>query len=745
MLRIAFIAFLAATAINPVRGADPALKAEEFFEAKIRPVLVKHCYSCHSAPAQEKKKLKAGLKLDTRDGLLKGGDSGPALVPGNPKKSLIIQALKADGLEQMPPETALAVNVIADFEKWIKDGAFDPRTGVPAPSRVLAAEKNHWAFQPLRVSEVPAGRDPIDYFIRAKLTDNGLAPAPPADRRTLLRRATFDLTGLPPAPEETEAFLRDSSPEAYARVLDRLLASRHYGEKWGRHWLDVVRYADTAGETADFPLPEAWRYRNYAIDAFNADKPFDRFIREQLAGDILARTLPPSERSAALAATGYLAISRRFGYDVRADHYLTLEDTIDTLGQSFLGLTLGCARCHDHKYDPIPMADYYALYGIFESTQFAMPGCEKDKGQHDLVPLARPADLAVLGGVAGREFVYGVSEGSPHDAQLHKRGDPTTRGAFVSRRWLTALGAQNLPKDSGSGRLQLAEWIADPKNPLTVRVIVNRVWQYHFGRGLVATPNDFGVRGSKPSHPELLDYLAAGFIEHGWSLKWLHRQIMLSSTYRQSSNAELGLRDSKRNTHLFGIPRSAFRLPRFEDPENAWLSHFTRRRLTAEEIRDAILAVSGDLDRAPGTKHPFPPEPSWGFTQHAPFIAVYEHDKRSVYLMTQRIKRHPFLGLFDGADPNRSTARRDTTTVPTQALYFLNDPFVHAKSQRFASRLMKFPEAERLDRLYGLMLSRKPTREERTIAGKFLGESTEKNWSGWIRVMFASNEFLFVD
>ena len=698
------------------RAAEPDPKAIEFFESKIRPVLVKHCYSCHSADAQDKKKLKAGLRLDSRDGVLKGGESGPALVPGDPKKSLLIKALKGDGLEQMPPEKPLSAGVVADFEKWVKEGAADPRTAAQTPSADSVAAKNHWAFQPVRVA---AKSESIDHFIRAKLSDKGLSLAPPADKRTILRRVTFDLTGLPPTPEEADAFLKDTSPEAYAKLIDRLLASPHHGEKWGRHWLDVVRYADTAGETADFPLPEAWRYRNYVIDAFNADKPFDRFIKEQIAGDILARTAPRAERTALLTATGYLAISRRFGFDVRADHYLTIEDTIDVLSKSFLGLTVGCARCHDHKYDPIPTTDYYALYGIFESTKYALPGCEKEKRQHDLVPLATPGELAAIGGLGAREFVFGVVEGSPHDAQLHKRGDPEVRGAPVPRRWLTIFGGQPLPKDSGSGRLALAEWIADAKNPLTARAFINRVWQYHFGRGLVATPNDFGTRGSKPSHPELLDSLADEFVKHGWSVKWLHRQILLSATYQQASG----------------------------EGENVWLSHFSRRRLTAEEIRDSILAISGDLDRTPATKHPFPQEQTWGYTQHAPFIAVYEHDKRSVYLMTQRIKRHPFLGLFDGADPNRSTDHRDTTTVPTQALFFLNDPFVHSKSLKLAERLLKLPEAERLERLYRVALGRSPLKEEREIATQFLGGfgTGDKAWAAWVRVLFASNEFLYVD
>ncbi len=726
--QLALVSTLLLAVAGSLRAAEPDPKAVEFFESKIRPVFVKQCYACHSAEAVGKKKLKGGLRLDSHEGLLKGGDTGPAIVPGDPKKSLLIRALTGDGVEKMPPDKPLTAAVVADFEKWVKDGAADPRTAAQStsPGIDLTAAKQHWAFQPIRV---PANRS-LDDFIRAKLSDKGMSLASPTDKRTLIRRAAFDLTGLPPTPEEIDAFVKDASPEAYAKLIDRLLASPHHGEKWGRHWLDVVRYADTAGETADFPVPAAWRYRNYVIESFNADKPFDRFLQEQIAGDILARTAPREQRENLLTATGYLAISRRFGFDVRADHFLTLEDTIDILGKSVLGLTIGCARCHDHKYDPIPTTDYYALYGIFESTKYALPGCEKDKRQHDLVPVATPGELAAIGGLAGRDSVYAVSEGSPHDAQLHRRGDPENRGDPVPRRWLTILGSQPLPKDAGSGRLALANWLTEPSNPLTARVFVNRVWQYHFGRGLVETPNDFGTRGAKPSHPELLDSLADGFIKNGWSVKWLHRQIVLSAAYQQKSDG-----------------------PADRDPENAWLSHFARRRLTAEEIRDSILAVSGDLDRTPGTGHSFPPEASWGYTQHAPFLAVYEHDKRSVYLMTQRIKRHPFLGLFDGADTNRSTDKREATNVPAQGLYFLNDPFVHAKSAKLAERLLKLPEGERLPRLFLLSFGRMPTSDEQRIATKFVGEygsAMDKDrertaWAAWVRVMFASNEFLYVD
>jgi hypothetical protein len=695
----------------PARAADP--KGAEFFEKRIRPVLVEHCYKCHSADAEKNKKLRGGLHLDTAAGVKKGGDSGPAVAGGDPKRSLLVRALKADGLAQMPPKDALPASVIADFEAWVKMGAPDPRTGEIAVAASIDFEKarTHWAFRP--VAAPPNAT--IDALVRQKLSDNGMSLAPPADRRTLARRLYFDLTGLPPSPEEMAAFLADTSPSATTKLIDALLASPHYGEKWGRHWLDVVRYADTAGETADFPIPQAWRYRNYVLDAFNSDKPFDAFVREQIAGDILAKTAAPHRHAELVTATGYLAVSRRFGFDVKADHFLTVEDTIDVLGKSLLGLTVGCARCHDHKYDAIPQADYYALYGIFESTRYPEPGCEKEKKQHHFPVLVHPGTLAVAGGLSAHQTAYAVTEGEPHDAQLHRRGDPMNRGASVPRRWLSVLGGQPLPKSAGSGRLQLAEWLTDPKNPLVARVFVNRVWQHHFGVGLVSTPNDFGVRGTPPTHPELLDYLAARFVAGGWSVKKLHREILLSAAYQQAAGAQFG--------------------------------QVARRRLTAEEIRDAILAASGTLDRTRGKEHPFPHPSKWQFTQHAPFGAVYDHDRRGVYLMTQRIKRHPFLALFDGPDPNSSTPVRDATTVPTQSLFFLNDPFVHAKSDALAGALMKLPEGERLDRVCRLCYGRGPTEDERRVAAKFVAGYGDagKAWAAWVRVTFASNEFLYVE
>ncbi len=1221
---------------------------EAFFESKIRPVLLGTCFRCHGDG-----KTSGSFRVDSREGLLQGGDSGPAIVPGKPEDSLLIRAIqRQNGIAAMPPEKkhALRPDQITDMVAWVKSGAY-----WPSSSKKFETTR-HWAFQPVRNVSPPVvkdktwGKTSIDSFVRAKQELAGINPAPPADKLTLIRRATFDLTGLPPTLQEIDAFLADTSSLAFEHVVERLLKSPAYGERWGRHWLDVVRYADTAGETADYPVPSAWRYRNYVIESFNADKPYDEFLREQLAGDVLASQQPRERFAERVTATGFLAISRRFGFDSENYHHLTIQDTIDTLGQSMMGLSLGCARCHDHKFDPVSMHDYYALYGIFDSTRYAFPGSEQKQKVRSLAPLlppdesqakwreynqqlamlagklalqkqpitntllcslheldgdfelqataaggsngvlvppwryqgkiavtnaaqspyqnlfragkvgtSIPADagmyqitqaiypqrtsanchhlyvnldfrvttvepgsktshrfsLGALGGksaveilisgdgvslrrgeelapiskvtvnqwynlqltldlekkafsgrvgipgsthdftakpnthvwpdvidqvmfdrhgtnegklpaiefdnlgidvtpippvskespiiaslkneqnpmhlnerlqsitgidgdlelqtnnaspafpwnagpnsvvklsassqspfqnrypagklgmhmpnrgqydgfglmltklkpddqqrlfasfdfrsennAAGgqgtwryylghgpgtsaaielffndREFfhrsadknqsvgqlilgqwyhvqlsldlkaktysgvlasqkssisftgqlasqwdgvidysfidsyghlpgvrpsldadnfyygdqstrpvdaspiaadeklqmqrltqvteirqqltaiqantakarqeldvlmskepfamAYGVAEGTPHNARIQLRGEPEQPGAEVARGFIKALGGGPLPSGtSGSGRLELAQWITRADHPLTARVMVNRIWQHHFGQGIVKTPNDFGVRGQVPADPALLDHLAMQFMRNGWSIKSMHRLIMLSSTYQQS----------------YGTMPDLY-------------SGFPRRRLSAEEIRDAILAISGELDPVPGQEHPFPSPISWGFTQHAPFIAVYASNKRSIYLMTQRLKRHPFLALFDGADPNASTADRLVTTVPTQSLYFLNDPFIHAASEKWAKRLRDncANESQSIIQAYRQTLGRSPTHAEMRDATVFLDsyraelnagkndKIDERSLAAFLRTLFASNEFLHIE
>lgn len=947
----------------------PAAVAEDhaFFESRVRPVLVEHCYDCHSGVNS-----KGGLLLDTRQGWEKGGDSGPAIVPGKPDESLLINAVRYHDEDiAMPPKKKggkLPEADIAALTEWVRLGAPDPRMAEAKIAGMGESEaRTWWAFQPL--PEADASRS-IDDFINDQLSLSGLNPSPPADPRTFIRRITYGLTGLPPGADEVEAFatefLRGPQP-AIDNLIERLLSSPQYGVHWGRRWLDVVRYADTAGENTDRPLMHAWRYRNWVFDAFNRDLPYDDFVRMQLAGDLLHDKADAKQRGEGIIATGYLAIARRFGHDIEKDMHLTYEDVIDTVGKNFLGLTTGCARCHDHKYDPITAEDYYALYGIFSSTRFAFPGCEPKGQPRDMVPLIPQAEadalmkpwleknakfeaakkeqltaaksageaIAKLGGTSSKvlaeskiaegagvpfehrihvrkgevvqlvvspneshgadttliewritetdgakrswsvaEMVPDLMKGNPHpspdgaawcflettsapafltdmshsingnsalqkwsigdlpsvlvnsadqqvmawttlaaesffvhpgpkrpvavawispmdggitlsgrvadahptggdgvafelkhiaapdygpalaqlgaslkpaaepepmplipvayavvDAEpknerLHLRGDPEKLGEEVPRRWLSILGGEKVPAEAGSGRRELGDWIA--KSPLAARVMVNRIWEWHFGRGLVRSSNDFGARGEKPTHPELLDWLAAQFVESGFSVKAMHRLILSSAAYQRASAAPLAA-----------------------DPDNRLLAHFTRRRLTAEEMRDSLLAASGQLDLTPAESHPFPAEATWKFTQHNPFSAVYETNRRSAYLMVQRQRRHPFLSLFDGADPNATTAARQTTTVPTQALCFINDPFFHAQADALAAKFMMLPDDEwRITEAWNVLFQRMPTGSERERTKVFLesypGENGDK-WAAQVRVLMASNEFLHID
>ncbi|HEX8911967.1 MAG TPA: PSD1 and planctomycete cytochrome C domain-containing protein [Humisphaera sp.] len=795
---------------SPARAADA--EGNAFFEAKIRPVLIESCYSCHSVGKDAK--VKGELRLDTPAGTRKGGASGEAgVVPGEPDKSAVIKAIRyVDQDLLMPPKKRLPAEVVRDFERWVKMGAPDPRTEAPTAGAQAAAQPHaykppkadsdearaHWAFKPVEPPKVPAVKDAgwartdVDRFVLAKLEAKGLKPAGRADARTLIRRATFDLTGLPPTPEEVEAFERDPSPEAFAKVVDRLLASPAYGERWGRHWLDVARYADTAGESADYPVPQAVKYRDYVIAAFNADKPYDRFLKEQIAGDLLPAA-GEQQRREQIVATGFLATARRFSVAPETAMHLTIEDVLDTTGKAVLGLSLSCARCHDHKFDPIPTSDYYALYGIFGSTRFPFPGSENTKFQRDFVPLVDKAEAdRILGPLAAQiadaerayreakkarresrdqkeqdrlrkaetdaqkraaalaaqappiDDAYAVADAEQTaDAPVQKRGEPYDKGDVVRRGFLTVLGGQKLPDGyQGSGRLELANWLTDAKNPLTARVMANRIWQHHFGRGIVKTPNDFGSRGLPPTNPELLDHLAAKFVEGGWSMKAMHRMVMLSATYQMS-----GATADPRNEAV--------------DPTNEHLWRFDRQRLDAESIRDALLAVSGKLDPTPGGPHPFPPKTKWTFTQHAPFTAAYETDKRSVYLMVQRIRRHPYLATFDGADPNASTGDRLVSTTPLQALFMMNDKFVHAAADGLAARAATAgDEPQQVERAFKLALGRGPTPDEAAAGTSYLRQYAEQAaaekladgeaarraaLASLCRAILGSNEFVFVE
>jgi cytochrome c553 len=780
-----------------VASAARAEDAETLFETRVRPLLVRTCFRCHGG-----EKTSHDLRVDSRAALVKGGKSGPAIVPGEPEKSLLLSAIeyRDDAEIQMPPEGKLPAETIAAVAQWIKSGAPWPEA---KPGTAAFALQAHWAYQPVKKVEPPAdpagwSDHPVDRFVSAKWRKAKVSPAELADRRTLIRRLYFDLIGLPPSPEEVDAFVADQSLDAWTKLIDRLLESPHYGERWGRHWMDVVRYADTAGDNADYPVPEARLYRDYIIDAFNSDKPYDQFVREQVAGDILAAQSVLSggtkeQYAEQTIATGFLALSRRYATGPYELWHLTLEDTIDTVGRAFLGQTFKCARCHDHKFDPITQQDYYALYGIFASTQFPWPGGEeyasKQFGRRDFVSLVPPLealpqfeshaaklkqleeeikkleadkkeeeikarkgelrDLLRTSVPPEMPCAYAVREGTAADVAIQEAGDPGQPGAVVPRRMpaFVKLPTEISIPSGTSGRLQLAQWLTHPDHPLTARVMVNRIWQHHFGRGIVATPSNFGTRGELPTHPELLDYLARYFVEHGWSVKQMHRLILTSKTWRLASEV----------SGSGGNPSSSTPA---SDPSNTLLSHFPRRRLDAEAIRDAMLSVAGTLDLSRPGPHPFPDIKTWPWTQHAPFKDVYPSQHRSVYLMTQRIQRHPFLALFDGPDTNTTTDLRSSSTVPLQALFWMNSPQVQEQSSAFARRIMAAGEPPARIRLaFRLAYSREPTSSESERYSRFVEKYREelvKNgvevkqaeleaWTSVAKTILSSNEFVYVD
>ncbi|MEX1097952.1 MAG: PSD1 and planctomycete cytochrome C domain-containing protein [Planctomycetales bacterium] len=597
-------------------------EAEDFFERRVRPLLAEHCFACHGTERQQ-----AGLRLDSAEGMRAGSDGGPVVIPKDPDGSRLVQVVRyaADDY-QMPPKGKLPDEAIDMLETWVRTGAEWPAVSTGATRTADAATergKSHWAFQAVTRPELPAitaadwPANGIDRFVLARLERAGLSPSPAASRETLIRRAHFVLTGLPPTAAEIERFVADETPEAFARLVDRLLESPHYGERWGRHWLDVARYADTKGYVfrEDRNYPDAWRYRDWVIRAFNDDLPYDEFVKRQLAADLVA-----PDDSDAQVAMGFLTLGRRF---INNRHDI-IDDRIDVVSRGLMGLTVACARCHDHKYDPIPTADYYSLYGVFAS-------CEEPK---DGPPL-RLVDAA-----------------SPHAPRIFVRGNPANPGDPVPRRFpAIAAGADRQPFRDGSGRLEMAEAIVAPRNPLTARVFVNRVWLQHFGRGLVETPSDFGTRAEPPSHPELLDHLAAEFVAGGWSIKRLHRRILLSRTWRQASADRPDCRSI--------------------DPENRLLWRMNRRRLDLEALRDGLLAAGGALDSTLGG-------PSISLTD-APFTP-----RRTVYGFIDRQNLPGLFRTFDFASPDAHTPQRHLTTVPQQGLFLLNSPFVLEQAERAA-------------------------------------------------------------
>lgn len=672
------------------------------------------------------------------------------------------------------------------FARWLR--LFRWSLWLIVPTGLVASE--HWAYQPISDPPVPQinAENPIDAFINQRLRAAGLSAGAPTPPRTLIRRATWDLTGLPPTPDAVQRFLEQSD---YPSLLENLLDSPRYGERWGRHWLDLVRYADTAGDAADFPVPEAYQYRNYVIQSFQEDKPYDQFIREQLAGDLLA-SQNDAQRWNQIVATGYLAISRRIGVSPHQLEHITIEDTIDNLGKTFLGLTIGCARCHDHKFDAIPTTDYYALYGFFESSVYPHAGAEhkpwrenfsyrigneqslailaphrqslqdwrkRERAQLDVyrsfqTRLVTDKNLtrentwnellrvrAELTKVAERfppmDIAYAIRDGDPVDSRVQKAGSPASRdaGDVVRRGFLQLLGGQQLPNGvNGSGRDYLANWIASPDNPLTARVMVNRIWAHHFGNGLVATPSDFGVRGEVPTHPLLLEFLASRFIESGWSIKEMHRRIMTSQAYLRAST------DVADNAKT--------------DPDNALLWRMNRQRLDAEQLRDGVKFLAGSLDLTPGGRHPFPHYLTYFYRQHEPFQEVYQSDKRSVYLMQQRLQKNPYMELFDGPDGNTPLENRGDSTTSTQALYFMNSEFAHHEANILARKLLNHTDdtTARIQQAYAIIFGRPPSDQEEKRGFHFfseviadLGQPDATAWSGYIRSMFSSNEFLYID
>ncbi len=817
-----------------------------FFESKVRPVLIKRCYDCHSL----EKKTKGGLALDTRAGWQHGGDNGPAIIPGDLTKSLVIKAVRyLDQDFAMPPKSRLPADEVAILEEWVKRGAPDPRTGdasqAAKPKRTIDVEagRKFWAFQPITNPPAPAVKDatwpmdPLDRFLLAKLETKGLKPATDADRHTWLRRVSLDLTGLPASAEEVIAFANDKSADAYAKVVDRLLTSPSYGERWARHWLDLTGYADMIGTSNEVFAEHAWRYRDYLIQAFNQDKPFDLFIKEQLAGDLLS-SASPEQRATQLVATGFLVVGDL--EIVNPDKAKMETDHIDTqlikIGGTFLGMTMGCARCHDHKFDPIGLEDYYGMAGMLRSSPSSgkmvgfgvwstirnVPLPEsptqlaerlKVEGEHvaklvamkaeqaklteenkaivvkiaaltkttQAAPVATPTpkpspeqdaltkrrnEIAALlktkdGEIQHAEFFKSKApkafamqdDAKPADMPIYVRGNPYATGAVVPRGALRVASWDKFPAIPAgqSGRLQLAEWIADCRNPLTARVTVNRLWQKLFGEGLVRSVDYFGERGERPSHPELLDHLATRFMADGWSQKNFLRGLVLSRAYRLSSA-----------NHADGL-----RL----DPENRLFWRMNRQRLEAEAIRDSLLKVSGELTAKSGG-----PGLALEIIENTGALAAaginppsYHHRKsrpsqefeRTIYLPVMRngpSSADMIRSFFDFVDPASITGQRNQTVMPTQSLFLLNNDLVRKRAGSLAKQLIAAHKDEnaRLEALWLRAWNRPITGEERASARSFLREIAPllktprapdaleaARWQELCHSLLASNAFIY--
>ncbi len=803
-------------------ASEPSPDQLAFFEGKVRPLLVKHCYECHSSEAQ---KLKGGLLLDSKEGWMAGGDSGEAIEPGNPNESRLMESVRYQNSNlQMPPKYRLSEAEISILESWVKMGAPDPRVGTKVaktPGIDWEKGKKHWAFQPVSRPAIPVVKDAnwtqgdLDHFVLAKIEAAGLRPAPDADRFALIRRVTLDLTGLPPTVSEVGAFVNDpaSDDEALAKVVDVLLQSPSFGERWGRHWLDVARYADSVGKTRNIPFPYAWRYRNYVIDAFNSNKPYNEFLAEQVAGDLLKAT-DGQDHQEKLIATGLLALgsmdlNERDSVQFQLDR---IDDQMDTLGRATMGLTLGCARCHDHKFDPIAQSDYYAMAGIFASTT-TLSGQQNRQGgskqYHQPSQLAKldmplstkpseskkndtPTDdnavqiaklknrlkqlqaeaksknnrarlkeeftqirqkLAKLGEsevitaraknnkVAPEEemdpnasLAMAAAEGRVTNLALRVRGEPDIQGDVVPRAFPTIFSRMQLPPlpNRESGRRELAEWLTSRDHPLTARVMVNRVWAHLLGRGLVETVDNFGASGAAPTHPELLDHLATQFMDEGWSVKSLIRSIVLSRTYRLSGQ------------HL---PDNAA-----VDEANSLYWRANLRRLEAEAIRDSLLAAGGMLQTERPAGAPFDSAGSSDLgkrNRKGKAEDPIARPVRSVYLPVFRSKLPGMFTVFDFAEPDQVNGQRDVTTVPPQALFLLNNPFVVDVAKRAADRILEqnLPdEKTRIRFAYAYSLCRYPTEEETERALNFLKttENKQSSWASLTQALYSSAEFRYL-
>jgi len=741
-----------------------------FFEKKIRPVLVRYCYECHGEEKQE-----SDLRLDNYQDLLRGGGTGPAVVPDNLDESLIIHVLKYEDEElQMPPEQKLSDEIIDDFVKWIEMGAPHPdasKTKIePRKDGVdWETEREFWSFQSVKDPSIPTTKQTnwatqtLDNFILAGLEQQGLTPAPQAGKTTLIRRVTFALTGLPPTPEEVDAFLADKSEGSYEKLVNRLLDSSAYGERWGRFWLDVVRYADSNGLDENIAHGNAWRYRDYVINAFNEDMPFNQFITEQIAGDLLENSADIHTTNRRLVATGFLVLGPKVLAEGDEEKLAMdiIDEQIDTIGRAFMGMTIGCARCHDHKFDPISTEDYYALASIFKSThtmesykriakwnenevftpeskakyedfnvkigkvQEQVKAATDQANQELLTRLKvetlpeKPAEqysdehqnkieelnqqIVKLTAERGETpTAMGVKEAEPVDLKVHIRGSHLALGRQVSRRMpqIFQHSTEFPVPEAQSGRLQFAKWLTSESHPLTARVMANRLWRWHFGDGLQGSTDNFGNLGDTPVNPELLDHAAQQLLKNNWSIKEWHRWVMNSSTYKMSSHydAEASRRD----------------------PENKLLWRFPVRRLEAESIRDSVLAVSGMLDREMGGSMLHVKNREFLFDHTSKDNTDYSSLRRSVYLPVIRNNLYDFFQLFDFNDASVINGNRETTTVAPQALFMMNSPLVEEASRQLAQRLEDFPEKQQITQLYKRALGRLPSKTELSTARRYL-------------------------